>query len=131
MSHDSFGSRATLDIDGRQVEPGDAVIGIASNGIHSNGYSLVHAALEKLGRVPEYGLSTALVKWLDRQGLHLVNEPGQLPVGRFEFGWRRLGYEPDFSAPEVGNEEARETAFRPLASGLKQVQQVFDAKYTS
>jgi phosphoribosylformylglycinamidine cyclo-ligase len=27
-------------IDGRRVEPGDAVIGIASSGLHSNGYSL-------------------------------------------------------------------------------------------
>lgn len=36
-------------VDGADVEPGDAVIALASNGIHSNGYSLVHAAIERLG----------------------------------------------------------------------------------
>jgi phosphoribosylformylglycinamidine cyclo-ligase len=30
-------------IDGRSVKPGDAVIGLPSSGIHSNGYSLVRA----------------------------------------------------------------------------------------
>lgn len=37
-------------IDGRDVEPGDAIIGLASSGIHSNGYSLVHAALKRLSK---------------------------------------------------------------------------------
>jgi phosphoribosylformylglycinamidine cyclo-ligase len=32
-------------IDGRSVEPGDAVLGIASAGLHSNGYSLARRAL--------------------------------------------------------------------------------------
>jgi len=35
-------------VDGRDVQPGDAIIGIASSGIHSNGYSLVRAALKKI-----------------------------------------------------------------------------------
>lgn len=35
-------------IDGRGVRPGDVVIGMASSGIHSNGYSLVRAALQRL-----------------------------------------------------------------------------------
>ncbi len=38
--------RARL-IDGKSVRPGDAVIGIASSGFHSNGYSLVRRALTK------------------------------------------------------------------------------------
>lgn len=33
-------------IDGHQVQPGDALIGIASSGIHSNGFSLVRKILE-------------------------------------------------------------------------------------
>lgn len=35
-------------VDGRRVEAGDVVIGLASNGLHSNGFSLVRAALERL-----------------------------------------------------------------------------------
>ena len=33
-------------IDGSRVEPGDAVIGLPSSGIHSNGYTLARSALE-------------------------------------------------------------------------------------
>lgn len=36
-------------IDGSAVKPGDAILGIASSGIHSNGYSLVRAAVERAG----------------------------------------------------------------------------------
>jgi phosphoribosylformylglycinamidine cyclo-ligase len=35
-------------VDGSAVEPGDAVIGLPSNGIHSNGYTLARSALEGL-----------------------------------------------------------------------------------
>jgi phosphoribosylformylglycinamidine cyclo-ligase len=34
-------------VDGRAVAPGDVVIGIASTGLHSNGYSLARKALER------------------------------------------------------------------------------------
>jgi len=33
-------------VDGSAVQPGDAIIGLPSSGLHSNGYSLVRAALE-------------------------------------------------------------------------------------
>jgi phosphoribosylformylglycinamidine cyclo-ligase len=36
-------------IDGRKVGPGDAVIGLASSGVHSNGYSLVRKLLAMAG----------------------------------------------------------------------------------
>lgn len=42
-------------VDGRDVEPGDVVLGLASSGVHSNGYALVRKALKKLkktGRLP-------------------------------------------------------------------------------
>jgi phosphoribosylformylglycinamidine cyclo-ligase len=35
-------------IDGSNIMPGDVVIGLASNGIHSNGYSLVRSVLSKI-----------------------------------------------------------------------------------
>ncbi len=36
-------------IDGKTIENGDAIVGIASSGLHSNGYSLVRKILEKSG----------------------------------------------------------------------------------
>lgn len=44
-------------IDGQQVQPGDAVIGVASSGVHSNGFSLVRRVLAqaKADRSTLYG----------------------------------------------------------------------------
>jgi phosphoribosylformylglycinamidine cyclo-ligase len=50
-------------LDGRGIKPGDAVIGIASSGLHTNGYSLARKVffetmkLKPRSRVPELGCS--------------------------------------------------------------------------
>jgi phosphoribosylformylglycinamidine cyclo-ligase len=37
-------------IDGKRIQPGDVVLGLPSSGLHSNGYSLARAVLDKAGK---------------------------------------------------------------------------------
>ncbi|GAQ94982.1 phosphoribosylformylglycinamidine cyclo-ligase [Thermodesulfovibrio aggregans] len=52
-------------IDGTKIEEGDAIIGLASSGLHSNGFSLVRKVLFDIGKfkledhIPELGCSLA------------------------------------------------------------------------
>ena len=51
-------------IDGRRVEEGDSILGLASSGIHSNGYSLVRKIVERAGlkvhdEIPDLGQTVA------------------------------------------------------------------------
>jgi phosphoribosylformylglycinamidine cyclo-ligase len=51
-------------VDGRRVEEGDTILGLASTGAHSNGYSLVRKIIETAGlkvgdQIPELGGSVA------------------------------------------------------------------------
>lgn len=54
-------------VDGSRIHPGDVVLGIASSGLHSNGYSLVRKVLLERGRYALDGIVTELGKPLGQE----------------------------------------------------------------
>jgi phosphoribosylformylglycinamidine cyclo-ligase len=63
-------------LDGRDIRAGDTVIGLASSGLHSNGYSLVRKIVfERAGRLPE-----TVVKELGRTVADILLEPTRIYV---------------------------------------------------
>jgi len=63
-------------IDGRAIEPGDLVLGLPSDGVHTNGYSLVRAALGLTGD-PQHDrpLLADVPPWSDRSLGDLLLQP--------------------------------------------------------
>jgi phosphoribosylformylglycinamidine cyclo-ligase len=64
----------------RDVRPGDAVVGVASTGLHSNGYSLARKALLEVGRLPLDGPAEGLGRTLGDELL----EPTAIYVSEVE-----------------------------------------------
>jgi phosphoribosylformylglycinamidine cyclo-ligase len=63
-------------VDGREIRPGDKVIGLASSGLHSNGYSLARKIVfERAGLAPE-----TFVDELGRTVADLLLEPTRIYV---------------------------------------------------
>ncbi|MEE3269489.1 MAG: phosphoribosylformylglycinamidine cyclo-ligase, partial [Candidatus Thermoplasmatota archaeon] len=64
-------------ITGDSLKPGDVMIGLPSNGIHSNGYSLVRAVLERSGALLEeavpfdVGDDGRITRWVERDRVTL------------------------------------------------------------
>jgi phosphoribosylformylglycinamidine cyclo-ligase len=75
-------------IDGRKIKPGDVVIGLASQGLHSNGYSLVRRLCFEKGRLtlrsrpPELG--RALVDELLQPTRIYVRSIRAMPAGKIK-----------------------------------------------
>ncbi len=69
-------------IDGRQVAPGDALVGIASSGLHTNGYSLARHVLFEVGGLTLDRYMPELGKTLGEELLapHRCYAPAILPL---------------------------------------------------
>ncbi len=65
-------------IDGKRIQPGDAIIGLPSSGLHTNGYSLARRALDNLDwEAPHPGLNGAI-----GEALLTVHRSYLEPVGK-------------------------------------------------
>jgi phosphoribosylformylglycinamidine cyclo-ligase len=71
------GERSRL-LDGTAARPGDAIIGLASSGLHSNGYSLVRRILadHRLDLDTPYGAAACRAFGCSLSGAELLVEPG-------------------------------------------------------
>jgi len=77
-------------IDGSTVKPGDIVMGIASSGLHSNGFSLVRKVIEKAGWKCDDKLPGCSEVMIDT-----VMEPTKLYVNPLKILFKELGTGPN------------------------------------
>ncbi len=79
-------------IDGSTVQPGDAILGIASSGLHSNGFSLVRKVIEHAGWQPD-----DILPECHEPLIYLILEPTRLYVKPLLALYEALGTGPEGS----------------------------------
>jgi phosphoribosylformylglycinamidine cyclo-ligase len=72
-------------IDGRKIRPGDVVLGLESNGLHTNGYSLARQILFRKMRLKVTSRLPGLVKTVGQELLH-VHKNYQLLLAKIPSG---------------------------------------------
>src|SRR6202023_1539764 len=68
-------------IDGRKIKPGDAILGLPSNGLHTNGYSLARKILFEKMRLKPSGIGKELLRMHKNYQPLLANVPHGLIKG--------------------------------------------------
>ena len=97
-------------INGKTVEVGDVILGLASNGLHTNGYSLARKLLFEVGK---YTLDSYVNELKGKVGNELLNPQELLAGHQAAGGWRvRLSHGPHHGWGDHGKSAAGAAARR-------------------